>query len=101
MDIFEKLFGKAPEEGYEFTSVEVNIIDNDRFKGFAISWCAKGIGFGEVTLTWGLDEELKEYNQYGFHSDTELMSREFVDALMVAAAPKLAKIIVHNDRSDT
>lgn len=52
-DIFEKAFGKAPETGYEFTDIEVEVVDNDCFKGFDIGWCAKGVGFGHVWLGWG------------------------------------------------
>jgi hypothetical protein len=103
MDKLEQLFGKAPKEGYEFNAVDVQVVDNDRFKGLKISWSAKGIGFGEVNMMWGIGKDIKAKwpKQYGFHTDTELMSKEFVDALMVEAAPKIARIIVHNDRSDT
>lgn len=98
-DIFENIFGKTPKKGYHFSSVNVTLIDNDYFKGFVISWSAIGIGFGEVTLTWGLDKErLKEFpNQQGFHTDTECMSNDFVEALMKKAAPKFAELIIKHD----
>lgn len=100
-DIFEKAFGKAPEKGYKFGTVQVDLIDNNCFKGFDISWSAYGYGFGHVWIGWGLDmERLKDYpNQQGFYTDSECMSKEFLEALMKEAAPKIAKIIIDFDRS--
>ena len=100
-DIFERAFGKAPESGYIFRHVEVEVVDNDCFKGLMLKWSAQGIGFGEVWLGWGLDMvHLKEHpNQQGFHTDTEHMSEEFMEALLKEAAPKIAKVYIEHDRS--
>lgn len=101
-DSFEKAFGKAPESGYEFKHIEIEIVDNATFKGFDIGWSASGIGFGHVWFGWGLDvEALKEYpNQKGFYTDSEYMSDEFIQALMKEVAPKLAEIIIKHDNSN-
>jgi len=98
-NIFEKAFGKAPDKGYEFKEVQVEVIDTDAFKGFDISWCASGIGFGHVSIAWGMGERVLKDSprQYGFHCSTEYMSKEFVQALMKEAAPKIAGIIVKHD----
>ena len=95
-DIFEKAFGKAPKKGYKFRHVATTLIDNDCFKGFVIQWSAQGVGFGELTFTWGLDmERLKDYpKQQGFHCDSECMSDEFIHALMKKAAPQIAEILI-------
>lgn len=100
MDPFENIFGKKPKKGYKFVSVEVDIVDNSRFKGFDISWTAQGVGFGHVFLGWGIDLiALKDYpDQQGFYSDTEFMDDEFVKSLMKEAAPKIAKIIINADK---
>jgi hypothetical protein len=97
-DIFEKLFGKAPEEGYEFKDTKVELVDNERFKGFVIKWLASGIGFGEVWVGWDLKG--CELSKKGFYSDTEFMSEEFINALITHVSPEIAKIIIKSDRSD-
>ena len=97
-DIFEDLFGKKPKEGYEFTHSEVKLLDSDRFKGFLISWGAKGVGFGELFYGWGVDADLKKYNQYGFHSDTENMNAEFVGALLDEVGPQMINLIMGTRR---
>ena len=103
MDVFEKIFGKAPKTGYDFKSVDVEVIDSSWMKGFSIKWLAAGIGFGEVFVGWGVDTEyLKDFpRQQGFHADTELMSDEFVQALMKEAAPKIAELIIKHDNSQS
>jgi len=95
-DIFEKLFGKAPETGYEFTSVEVALTDNSVFKGFNIDWSAKGVGFGGMWFGWGVDKEsLKDFPaQQGFHLSSECMSDEFVEALLKEAMPQMVQILL-------
>lgn len=100
LDPFESIFGKAPDSGYKFLAVEVELIDNPCFKGFDIAWSAQGIGFGHVTFAWGLDlEYLKDFpKQHGFHTDTECMSQEFVQALLIEAAPKMAALLCKHDR---
>lgn len=91
-DIFEDLFGKAPEKGYEFTSVDVNVFDYEitpeqhdgdfvgHHKGLVVSWAATGIGFGEITLNIKEDK---------IEIDSECMSKEFVKALLEFALPKI------------
>lgn len=96
---FEKAFGKAPKEGYEFTGIDVTMYDNDDCKGIDIAWSASGVGFGHVMISWGVSEMIKNKwpKQYGFHADTECMGREFIEALLHAAAPALADLIVEYD----
>jgi hypothetical protein len=95
-DVFEKMFGKAPETGYRFTAVEVTLTDNDTFKGFNIDWTAAGIGFGGMWFGWGLDKEhLKNFpKQQGFHLSTECMKDEFVEALLKEAMPQIVQILI-------
>ena len=102
MDPLEKAFGKAPETGYDFKYVDIELVDSGWMKGFLIKWGAAGVGFGQVFVGWGIDMEyLKEYpKQQGFHSDTEYMSDEFIQALMKEAAPKLAEIIINGDKDN-
>lgn len=97
--IFEKAFGKAPEKGYDFKNIAIEVIDNEHFKGLDFGWLASGIGFGHVIISWGISDRIKlEFPaQFGFHCDTECMSREFIEALLIAAAPKLAELIVAQD----
>lgn len=100
-NLWEKVFGKEPEKGYKFHGTKVEVVDSDIFKGFVIHWSAAGIGFGQVFVGWGLNvKKLKSYpKQQGFHTDTECMSQEFVEALMKEVAPELAKIITEKDNS--
>lgn len=97
-DIFEKAFGKAPDEGYIFRSTEVELVDNTRFKGFILRWSAQGIGFGEVFYGFGLGEDLKQYNQHGFHCSTECMSAEFVAALLDECGPQMVDLLMKHKR---
>jgi hypothetical protein len=96
-DVIEKAFGKSPEKGYKFKYVDVEIC-NTWFKGFIIRWGAYGIGFGEFTFGFGTKPEYKE--QYGFYTDSELMSEEFAQALMKEALPQMVKKIMEYDRPD-
>ena len=68
-DIFEELVGDKPENGYEFTSVEVYI----GHRAICVNWSAKGIGFGGVDFVYDEDNGLEVHK--------ECMSREFVAAL--------------------
>lgn len=97
--IFEKAFGKAPKNGYDFRNISIEVIDNEVFKGLDFGWLASGIGFGHVSIAWGVGERLKlEFpKQFGFHCDTECMSKEFIEALLIAAAPTLAELIIAHD----
>lgn len=96
---FENMFGKRPKKGYRFRYVEVEVIDNENFKGFDIGWSASGIGFGHVSVVWGISDHIKNDwpKQYGFHVDTEGMSDKFIQALMKKAAPKIAELIIQTD----
>lgn len=98
-DIWEKVFGKEPKNGFKFVSVAVSLTDNEVFKGFNIQWTAKGIGFGEMWFGWGLDcKELVEYpKQRGFHISTECMGPEFVKALMKEALPQIVEIMLKHE----
>ena len=53
--------------------------------GIGISWCAKGIGFGEYVLAWEDDGKL--------HADTEYMDKgehkEFTEAIMAALVKEI------------
>jgi hypothetical protein len=99
LSAIEKAFGSKPKKGYKFTAIEVTSYDTVDFKGLDIGWAASGIGFGHVTISWGVSDRIrKEWpKQYGFHCDTECMSQEFVEALIRAAAPKIAELITKND----
>jgi hypothetical protein len=70
---------------YNFTFIGVDIYDA-HWKGVRIGWCCEGIGCGE--LLYGFNSDLE------FDVDTEDMSQEFVSALLVEAAPELAKILM-------
>ncbi len=98
---WEKAFGKRPETGYEFPEIHVHLVDSEDFKGFSIAWLASGIGFGQYFFGWGMDtERLKAFpKQRGFYSDSECMGDEFVEALMSAAAPQLARLLIPRDIS--
>ena len=98
-DFAEKLFGKRPEKGIDFKSIEIEAFDTPDFKGLDFAWMAAGIGFGHVTISWGISDRIKKDwpKQYGFHADTECMSKEFVEALIIAAAPQLAELITKAD----
>lgn len=91
----ERIFGRAPKVGYKFEGVKVELVDNDMFKGFYISWSASGVGFGTMFFGWGDKEKLKGYpHQQGFHASTECMGEEFVEALMREALPEINKLIL-------
>lgn len=75
-DIFEKLFGKKPEEGYGFYSVKVIVAS----RGIVIQWGAKGVGFGEFCMFFEDGKIL---------ADTEHMGKEFCDHLIMAALDKI------------
>jgi len=94
-DVWEKAFGKAPRKGYIIKNTEVELVDNDTFKGFIVNWVAQGIGFGQLFFGWGLDvERLKDYpKQRGFHCSTECMSDEFVEAVIKKAQPQILEIM--------
>jgi hypothetical protein len=95
MDEWEKAFGKEPEVGYIFNNIEVILCDT-WFKGFVIKWSAQGIGFGELFFGCGTIEKHKDTGQYGFCSDVEQMSKEFVEALLKEASPQIVKAIMEN-----
>lgn len=76
IDIFEKLFGKEPEVGYDFQRIEVGVYH----RAIVISWSAKGIGFGDVNLIIE-DKKIK--------INTECMSKCFCDALIAEAIKKI------------
>lgn len=100
MNDVEKAFGVRPKTGYEFRDIDVKVMDSPEFKGLNIAWSATGMGFGNVTIAWGMGEKIKNEwpKQYGFHCSTECMSEEFVKALVIAAAPKIATLIMSSER---
>ena len=76
-DIFEKLFGKKPEVGYEFTRLSFSIAH----RAICFEWSCKGVGFGEYALIFDPEK--------GFDVDTECMSHEFSLALFAEAIKRI------------
>ena len=81
-DKFEKIFGKEPKEGYEFTYTSITC----GYRAIVISWSAKGIGFGEFAIILDKDSNT-------IFADTEHMGKEFCDALVEKACEDFDKKI--------
>ena len=71
---------------YEISNIDIT----EHSTGLSIRWCAKGIGFG--CLEWGVRDG-------HWVSDIECMSTAFIEAVLIAAAPQLAKLIAAKDGS--
>lgn len=70
------------EEGYDITDVSLRGIWHDsvtRSAGMTIGWSARGIGFGEISLTYDRSEQIPFWR-----AETETMSKEFVRAVLGA-----------------
>lgn len=59
--------------------------------GFDFSWSARNFGWGHLTLAFR-DGKLRV--------DTECMSQDFVEALLVAAAPQLAALMMQIEEAN-
>jgi hypothetical protein len=64
-DIFEKLFGKPPESGYEYNYLKFHL----GWRAVIIQWGCKGVGFGELVFIFDPER--------GLQIDHECMGREF------------------------
>lgn len=76
-DIFEKLFGKKPEIGYEFVYLNFSIAR----RAICFEWCCKGVGFGEYALIFDPEK--------GLRVDTECMGLDFSLALFDEAIKRI------------
>lgn len=76
-DIFEKLFGKKPEVGYEFTHLSFSF----GWRAVCFQWSCKGVGFGEAAFQFKGEE--------GFDIDHECMGYDFVIALVDEAVRRI------------
>ncbi len=76
-DIFEKLFGKKPEVGYEFTHLSFSF----GWRAICFEWSCKGVGFGEYALIFDPEK--------GFDVDTECMGHDFSLALFDEAIKRI------------
>lgn len=66
-DIFEKLFGKKPENGnYIFNHIDYSL----GWGAVVISWSCQGIGFGEIAFCFDSEK--------GLDIDDECMGKQFV-----------------------
>lgn len=85
-DNFEKIFGKEPESGYDFTYTQITC----GWQSVVIKWGARGVGFGQLGI-------IISEKDGSIFADTECMNKEFCDAVVEKACENLDKDFPHEE----
>lgn len=70
----------------------VDIYEVNHYTTIDISWSLKGEGFGHLTLSY-------DKKNGRITTDTERMSSELIEKILVLAAPKLAQFFIKMDEN--